>query len=260
MNGVKTAFGRLFLWAGGDRLYRGWVNQRMGNPLRILCGHRVIDELAALSDDDRNDLRRGCLSLRSCGERMDYLKRRYRVFSLERALRNLRSRIRLPLNAVILTFDDGFADLYSALYPLMKARRLPFTVFLTSGFIGDAGRLTEEQIRRMAADREAEITWGAHGVSHKDLSIMSPGAAEKEILESKHAVERLVGRPTEYFCYPDGKCSGEIKQILKQCGFVAACATGRRLNSGMIDLLELQRIPFEEEPLWRFALRVAGRI
>jgi peptidoglycan/xylan/chitin deacetylase (PgdA/CDA1 family) len=36
---------------------------------------------------------------------------------------------------LILTFDDGYVDNYTSAYPLLCARRIPFAVYLTSGFI-----------------------------------------------------------------------------------------------------------------------------
>lgn len=253
-------FGRLLVAAGGDRLVRDGVNARLGSPLRILSGHRVIDESTGLSDDDAIALRQGCLSLSSCRERLDYLRRSYEILSLDHVVKILQGGKGLPPNAIVMTFDDGYCDIYASLYPLMKVRRIPFTVFLTSGWIGRPGKLTEEQVRKMAGDRDAGITWGAHGVSHKDLSVLSPAEAEAEIVESKRTVEQLVGRAVKCFCYPDGKHNEMTESLLRKHGFAAACATGRRLNAPPIDLFALQRIPFEKEPLWRFALRVAGRV
>lgn len=38
--------------------------------------------------------------------------------------------------SVVLTFDDGFEDVYRNAWPLLNERRLPFTIYLASGFVG----------------------------------------------------------------------------------------------------------------------------
>ena len=257
---VKSVLGAVLCKMGAARVYRDVVNRRHGNPLRILSGHRVIDETSILTDMDRRDLARGCLTRRSFEAGVQYLSRAYRLVSLDEVVRGLNAGEPLPVNAVVLTFDDGYRDLFVHVYPFLTERRVPFTVFLTTGWIGRPGYLGEKEIRQMAADDRSRISWGAHGVTHGDLSTMTRSEAGQEISESKQAVERLIGRTVNCFCYPDGKYSGEVKQLLSQNGFAVACATGRRLNAGRIDPFELQRIPFEKEPFWRFALRVAGRM
>lgn len=260
MNAVRELIGNLLVAARADRLVRDRVDRRLGNPLRILSGHRVVDAEHAVTGRDRDDLRRGCLTLRSFLRRTECLRRSYHVVALDAAADRLRTAAQLPPGAVALTFDDGFEDVFTQVYPALKRAAIPFTVFLTSGLIGRPGMLEAASIREMANDRDALIGWGAHGVTHRALTDLSAEEADREIAESKAAVESLVGRPVSAFCYPDGKHNAAIRDLVARRGFTLACATGRSLNAPPVDLLALKRIPFEEEPLWRFALRVAGRV
>ena len=117
--------------------------------------------------------------------------------------------------------------------------------------------LSREEIAALAGD--PLVSWGAHSVSHRLLTEIGLAEAEREISGSKTALEAMIGRPVRLFCYPDGKTNEEIKRLVAGHGFEAACATGRRLNPGKPDLFALQRIPFVQEPLERFAFRMAGR-
>jgi peptidoglycan/xylan/chitin deacetylase (PgdA/CDA1 family) len=56
---------------------------------------------------------------------------RYTVLPLVEALAGLRES-RLPPRSVVLTFDDGYYDFYARVFPALKARGLPATVYLTT--------------------------------------------------------------------------------------------------------------------------------
>jgi len=210
-----------------------------------------------MDDRDRADLERGCLSATDFVAAIRYLKSRYRFVSLASYVDDLRSG-RLPQpGALVLTFDDGFVDVYTEAFPLLKEEDVPFTVFVTTDFVGkDETMLSESQIREMA--RCNLVDWGAHGISHAPLTGIDPAAAEKEISGSKKELESLAGRRLELFSYPDGKYDERIRALVIRHAFAGACATGRTLNFGAVDPFALKRIPLESEPLSRFAFRIAG--
>jgi peptidoglycan/xylan/chitin deacetylase (PgdA/CDA1 family) len=243
------------------RVLRDVINRRKDCSVRILSGHRVIRGTGALSARDRQDLSRGCLSLLEFMERVQHLRENYAMARLEDCVETVGKGARVPRNSVVLTFDDGFVDIYTSVYPVARAESLPITVFLTTGWIGGAPHmLGVGEVREMAANLRGLITWGAHGVTHRPLTDMPLAEAEQEIVRSKLEVEALVGSPVTLFSYPDGKYNDDIKTLLTKHGFVGACATGRALNTPPIDLLALKRIPFEGERLDRFAFRIAGKL
>ena len=208
-----------------------------------------------MSEVDRKDLARGCLSLEEFRRRVEYLVKRHRVLRLEDYVGMVRVGKRGA--GVVFTFDDAFRDVYVNVWPVLREMGVPFSVFLTTGWTDrDERMLTSAQIREMAAD--PLITWGAHGVTHGLLPGMSDAEAGREIDESKAAVEALTGRPVSLFCYPDGKYDLRTQARVRTHGFDGACATGRNMNYADADAFALQRVPFENEPFARFAFRVAG--
>ncbi len=67
---------------------------------------------------------------------MDLLRSRYRVVSLRELTHCLREE-RVPRNAVVVTFDDGYADNLHNAKPILKRYGIPATVFVcTSGIQG----------------------------------------------------------------------------------------------------------------------------
>ena len=233
------------------------VNRLRPGAVRILSAHRVVRRRDSMSERDRADLDRGCPSFAEFAAAVHYLKSRYRFVSLGSCVDDLRHGRLPPTGALALTFDDGFADVYAEAFPFLVTENVPFTVFVTTDFVGrDDTMLSETQIREMAHSNLVE--WGAHGISHAALTDLAPTAAEKEIAGSKERLESLVGGRVELFCYPDGKVDDRIRALVIRHAFAGACATGRTLNYGAVDPFALKRIPFESEPLARFAFRVAG--
>jgi peptidoglycan/xylan/chitin deacetylase (PgdA/CDA1 family) len=54
------------------------------------------------------------------------------------------------------------------------------------------------------ASRSDYVKFASHGVSHVDLTALSPAALQEEIITSKKIIEAHVGTPVRHFCYPYG--------------------------------------------------------
>lgn len=67
---------------------------------------------------------------------LDFLQRWYCPVTLAQVLRVLRGKEKLPPRAVLLTFDDGLRNNYTVAWPILRARKIPATVFLTVDYIG----------------------------------------------------------------------------------------------------------------------------
>jgi peptidoglycan/xylan/chitin deacetylase (PgdA/CDA1 family) len=86
--------------------------------------------------------------------------------------------------------------------------------------------LTEGMIRALSA-QNVEI--GAHTVSHPILTSLADATAQYEIVESKHILEQIIGKPVRYFAYPNGKRGMDFDErhvaMAKAAGFTAAFTT-----------------------------------
>jgi peptidoglycan/xylan/chitin deacetylase (PgdA/CDA1 family) len=67
---------------------------------------------------------------------MDYLQEHFSVISCDDLAAWLRGECELPPHPALITFDDGYYDNYANAYPILKARKLPAVIFLTTGLIG----------------------------------------------------------------------------------------------------------------------------
>ena len=128
-----------------------------------------------------------------------------------------------------ITFDDGLLDAYTIAYPALKERNIPFTLFITSNWVGKPGYLSKEQLLELMKDPLCTI--GAHGTEHRVLTQVGEAERREEIFQSKDALEQMLGRPMEIFAYSNGRYDDGVLEMMKKAGYKAACAVaGRPLN------------------------------
>lgn len=106
---------------------------------------------------------------------------------------------------VILTFDDGYDDNYTELYPLLQKYHVKATIFVISSAIGTSHKMDEAQICELADSGLVSIQ--SHTVTHEYLDSMNEESLIYEMAESKLALTRLTGREPYVLCYPTGKYS-----------------------------------------------------
>ena len=112
---------------------------------------------------------------------------------------------------VILTFDDGYADNYTELLPLLERYGVKATIFIITDKIGAPRYLTAEQLRELADSGLVSIQ--SHTVTHPLLDTLSEEALRRELSESQLAIARLTGRVPTALSYPVGHESALVRQI-----------------------------------------------
>lgn len=128
-----------------------------------------------------------------------------------------------------ITFDDGLADAYTIGYPALKARNIPFTLFVLSRKVGQPGYLSQEMLRELAADPLCTI--GVHGTEHRVLTQVGEEERREEIFRSKAELEQMLGKELPIFAYSNGRYDEGILNMVQEAGYKAACAVaGRPLN------------------------------
>lgn len=94
------------------------------------------------------------------------------------------------------------------------------------------------------------FTIGAHTVTHPILSKISCDDASFEIMNSKSILEDKIGKPVDFFAYPNGRVEdiGDFAQsIVAASGYKAACTMNQGLNDSNADVFALKRINVDME-------------
>jgi len=113
---------------------------------------------------------------------------------------------------VILTFDDGYADNYHELFPLLQKYQVKATIFVVTGTMDWNPRsLTTEQIRELSASGLVSIQ--SHTVTHPYLGQMTREQQEEELVQSKLTLLRITGKEPYVICYPSGKYNQDTLEL-----------------------------------------------
>ncbi len=152
---------------------------------------------------------------------------------------------------IVLTFDDGFRDVFENAMTPMAAHGFNAIQFLVPNFIG---RVNEWDIRDgekpAALMDETQIRdWlraghdiGSHSMSHARLTRLSVRDAREEIFASKKKLEDTFARPIEHFCYPYGDWNESVRDLVMEAGYRTACTTKFGINTPETPALTLYRI------------------
>lgn len=89
-----------------------------------------------------------CVTPRHFAEHLEILRKHTRPMELRELVQALRDN-NLPRRAVVVTFDDGYADNLSHARPLLERYDLPATVFVTTGYIGHDREFWWDELERL---------------------------------------------------------------------------------------------------------------
>ena len=159
-----------------------------------------------------------------------WLRRNGYVFlNLDQLRAGLLGQASSPKRSVVLTFDDGYEDNFTAALPALRRHSAQAVFFPVSGSLGgvdSVGRryMDPAQLRELAA---AGMQIGSHTVTHALLAKLTPDQAREELTRSKGALEEVTGAPVRWLCYPRGNFSRSVAELAAEVGYLGACAAIR---------------------------------
>ena len=166
---------------------------------------------------------------------------------------------------VLITFDDGFADFATTAFPILRERNLSCVVFVPTGKLGasEDWRGANSPPRPLmswstvAELARAGVEFGGHGVTHVDLTRLTPDQRRHEINHCAQQLAERVGRPTRSFAAPYGHVN---QAVLVDLAHTYDVAFGTRFDRAppTCELLDVPRIEmhyFRQQRQWRAFLR-----
>lgn len=123
-----------------------------------------------------------------------------------------------------LTFDDGLGSFYENVWPLLRSRSVPATVFVIRTAVRELPGLrfmrcerlmTIERLREIAAD--PLITIGAHTMNYPPLlRLDDESELHEEINGGTEHAEAALGLSIDRFCYPYYNWSERAHEIVRE--------------------------------------------
>lgn len=225
--------------------------------LPILMYHRVVERVET---PDPYNL---CISRAEFESQMRYLAHQgYQAVALEDAARSLAAGGMPGRRQVVITFDDGYEEVYTNAFPVLEELGLKASVMLVGSCLGgvntwDNGKARKTSLLNVSRAREMlkhGISMGSHGMTHCRLTEVSPGQAMKEIADSRALLEDILGCEVTTFSFPYGNSSPAIRDMVRTAGYVAACGIEQREHS-LFNLSRIDASLCRGNPLrWRLEL------
>jgi peptidoglycan/xylan/chitin deacetylase (PgdA/CDA1 family) len=220
---------------------------RAGNRLGILVYHRVATPVAGLPEPTLN-----VPPQRFREQIQGLLARGFVVRPLRDVLACRREHRPIPPQTVVLTFDDGHASVYHNAWPVLRAIKVPATLFLSTAYLdADApfpfdswavahrGRLraeccrplSTEECREMAEGAICEL--GAHTHTHRDFR-GKPAEFREDLRTSVEVLRSRFRARDATFAFPFGNvrrgfAGAELAAAARQAGVICGLTTESRL-------------------------------
>ncbi len=162
----------------------------------------------------------------------------YTTITTEMMVKAITAGADLPPRPIIITFDDGHLNNYTAAFPIMQKYGFTGVLYIVGNYMGADQFMNADQIKEMAA---AGWEVGSHTMNHADLTLLEPQKQRHEIVESREFLERQLGIPINTIAYPYGITNPEVIDYAYFAGYMAGMSLGSTYDQGAYNLFNLQR-------------------
>ncbi|MCW8109000.1 polysaccharide deacetylase family protein [Alteromonas ponticola] len=181
-------------------------------------------------------------------EHMAYLDKHHQVVSLQEAINKLKRKEPLPDKTVVITFDDGYANILENGHPILKRYNFPYTIFINPDAIGSQkNQLTWQQV--IAMQKEG-VTFANHTLDHSHLLNRQQGENDddwlarvwRNIEQAEKAIKDKTGQSFRYLAYPFGEYNQSLAVKLADEGYTGFAQYSGAISSSS-DFTTLPRFP-----------------
>lgn len=134
----------------------------------------------------------------------------------------LRNHAGVPSKSVVVSLDDGYGDVYTNAFPLIKRYNIKVSLMIATGLVGNSGFVTWDQLREMKNSGLiyfVDHTWSHYSVQNNIDKI------HYEIETARSQIEGNLGQKTDLFAYPYGAFTNLEIQVLREDNFLGAFST-----------------------------------
>jgi len=146
---------------------------------------------------------------------------------------------------ILITIDDGYQSFYDNAWPILKADKIPFILFISTREVGKKGYMSWENIRELEKYKFVEI--GNHSHTHDYLIDFEEQKIKNDLVTSINIFKKELGKNSIFFSYPFGEYSSKLKNIVIDLGFKYAFGQHSGVTDFTKNLFEMPRFPINEK-------------
>ena len=193
------------------------------NKIPILTYHSINDNKSDVS-----------INIKTFEDQIIYLKKRgYKSINLNETSTSIKKKI-------VITFDDGYKDIFFNALPILKKYNYTATCFIITNFIGKTNiwdskksnyskkdLMDKSEIKRWVS---SGMTIGSHSHNHFDLTNLNLTNLKNELSYSKNLLEDISSKQVNFFSYPYGKANQLVYDNVKKIYSNAVTTNRSRFN------------------------------
>lgn len=237
-------------------LVNGLTKQRVQPGCSFLIYHSVAGDLDFELD----------LPLTLFRRQLEFLAQAGSVVSYDDALHSLRSKPQTEADKVVLTFDDGFVNFYTHVFPILQQLGLPATLFVTTGFVetgipypilhhsacAEIKPVTWDMLGEMA--NSGLVTIGAHTHTHVYLDNEPADKVSEELAIPLELFRQRLGLDVRHFAYPKALWNPTVEKLVANYYATAVIGGGCKATPNGFNPYRIPRVPIRCSDGWFFFL------
>ena len=179
---------------------------------------------------------------------LELLKKEFNVAPLQDVIDALKAGKPLKDKTVVLTFDDGYENIYTNAHPMLQEFGFPYTVFINPKVIGKRNdQLSWQQVKAMQEDG---VLFGNHTQDHPHMLDRNKGESDKawlnrvwkNVSDAQAQLEDELGDVPRYFAYPFGEYNEALEARVEDEGYTGFAQFSGPVSS-QSDFQTLPRFP-----------------
>lgn len=208
-------------------------------------------------------------------EQLEYLQSKGEIISIHESIQYFnQKKKRGDKNYFVITFDDGYSNFFTKVFPELSKRSIPATLFPALEFIDKPRKkplmkklsssswdyinpLSLKQLEKL--HKSKLITIGSHGYFHKNYSKLSSKEINLDIKKSDDWFLNNLDFKPDLFCYPMGHSNKSSESIIRR-NFLYAFKASYTKRADSLYLKEtFPRLPIlRSDGMFWFKIRISG--
>lgn len=202
----------------------------------VLCYHQVRDWTGEDSQYTRENL---VIPPAAFREQLDAMTGAgYTAISPDQYYAHLTTGAELPAKPVLLSFDDGKDNQASIAAAELAKRGMTGTFFIMSVVIGNAGWVTEDELKKVA---DSGMTIGSHTWDHHRVDKYTEADLEEQLVKPRETLAAITGQPVLDFAYPYGAWNDAGAALVAKAGYRTGYQLMDQPVSAEVPLYSLRR-------------------
>jgi len=146
---------------------------------------------------------------------------------------------------LLITIDDGYQSFYENAWPILRKSKIPFILFVSTREVGKKGYMSWENIREIGKYDFVEI--GNHSHTHDYLIDFEEQEIRNDLETSINIFKEKLGKNSNFFSYPFGEYSSNLKNIVIDLNFKYAFGQHSGVADYTKNFFEMPRFPINEK-------------